>query len=95
MDKKTDYCGPAGDSKLAKAISAKIPDELFGVYLGDCCKEHDDDIDINGPNKSGDIKFRSCIKCKIVKAVKFHWLAKAIAYSYYAGGRIGAARHRL
>ena len=94
-ENKRDYCGPAGDSPIAKAISKAIPDQLLGVDLSDCCRHHDQDIVQNGPNKKGDWAFKSCIKCTILEAVKYPWLASMIARVYYWGGRIGAARYRL
>ena len=95
MDKEpTDYCGPYGDHPLIKAISKAIPDVLFGIDLSDCCKQHDEDILTHGPRKVDDIKFRSCVKCKIIKTVKSHKVASFISYLYYFGGRLGAARYR-
>jgi len=92
---KTDFCGPYGDHWFIKLISKLIPDEIFGVYLGSCCEEHDKDIVTNGPNKHGDELFESCIRCQLSAHLKSNLLVNIVAFIYYVGGRVGAAHYRL
>lgn len=85
-----DYCGPAGDGRIAKLMSKWIPDYIQGVYIGDpCCKDHDNDNTDNGANKSGDENLEDCIECELRKAGLPEWQIWYYKKKYYIGVRIG------
>jgi hypothetical protein len=107
---KVDYCGYEGDHFLLRIMARLVPDKVFGVYLGDCCKDHDLNYDEKGPNKSADIKLRNCIKCRLMekfrgvgeigvlpslKRVVVSAMVTLIAQAYYLGVRVGGIALRM
>lgn len=48
MCKNKDYCGPQVVNWYTWFLSLLVPDNLWGVYIGDICKEHDADYAIGG-----------------------------------------------
>lgn len=65
------------------------PDYIFGVYIGNCCKRHDEDYQ----NRKGDWtkdkairshkRLRNCIRKTLILAGKVPFLAKCVAGIYY------------
>lgn len=94
MKDKTDFCGPAGKGEVNTWLSKRIPDTVLKVYLGECCKEHDISWK-NEPNKTGDVKFKKCIRCEMKKVFKYGPIANVIGYIFYLGVRVGNAERKL
>ncbi len=93
--KRKDYCGPAGKGEVNTWLSKRIPDTVFGVYLGECCKEHDISWREHGPNKAGDIQFKKCIRCEMKKVFNSRFKVDLLANIFYVSARIGNAERKL
>jgi hypothetical protein len=91
---KKDYCGSEGDGFLPRLISLLIRDTLFGVYLGECCKEHDLSWQ-DGANKAGDEDFKDCIRCEFKRKFKHKRLGLFVSGIYFLGVRIGGLAYKL
>lgn len=90
---KKDYCGQAGDDWFSKLCSKLIPDNIYingkEIYIGECCKEHDEDNTKNGANKKGDEKLKDCIRCKLRKALASKREILWHSNKYFVGVRFG------
>lgn len=71
------------ENDLKEDHCTNAPDELFGYYLGDACKEHDLDYWLQAETrKEADIELRENLKSKL--PFRLHW----IAWIYYSMVRL-------
>ncbi len=91
--KQKDWCGPAGDGWFARFLSWLIPDNITiagkDIYIGDCCKDHDEDNEKHGANKSGDEALKHCIRCRLRKALANKRQILWHSNKYFVGVRFG------
>lgn len=91
---KTNHCGPAGDDFTSRSISWVLSDTFLGVYLGDCCKEHDNSWE-SGANKHGDEEFKKCVRCEFKSKYKNHRIGLFVSGIFFVGVRIGNGVYKL
>ena len=93
-EEKTNHCGPSGNNFISRLVSAIVKDTFLGVYLGDCCEEHD--IGWNeGANKNSDEKFQKCIRCKFKEKFKNHRIGLFVSNVYFLGVRFGNLIYKI
>lgn len=69
-----------------KSICTCFKDSLFGVYIGDCCKAHDDAYESQSKSKEiGDENLAECVAGKFNNV----WIGGVVASIIWIGVRIG------
>lgn len=78
-------CSESNSKKNNWDYCTLAPDKLFGVYIGCCCKEHDQNytIETKVSQQVADILLRLCIRRKFIEAGKPIWLCKLVSNTYF------------
>jgi hypothetical protein len=92
-NQEKDYCGPAKNDWFSRFLSWLIPDYIVingeKVYIGFCCKDHDENNGEHGANKAGDKKFKECIRKQLRKAGANRKQVWWHSNKYFVGVRLG------
>lgn len=100
-NKNCDHCGPQVVNFRTWLLSWLIPDDLWGVYIGDLCKIHDNGYKAGGTYKDRlreDKQFQHAVELRISNKLKERgdkrWKRKARLGSliYYTGVRVAGAK---
>lgn len=99
--KNEDFCGPQVTNWWTWSISALVPDNLWGIYIGDLCQLHDAGYTDGGYEEDRlacDQDFRDAVRARLTLELKDNgrrnvamraWAASQI---YYIGVRQGGAK---
>jgi hypothetical protein len=99
-----DHCGPTVVNFKTWLLSWLVPDNLWGVYIGDLCKLHDDAYAEGGNEEdkdNADYLFSEAIEIRVLSALtktrmswkKAYRKAQAAGKLYYLGVHIGGKEH--
>ena len=99
-----DYCGPSVVNFKTWLLSWLVPDNLWGIYIGDICQEHDagyakggteDDREfVDGVFSSSiESRVRHGLTSKGYKWTKAEAKAQTASKLYHIGVRVGGKEH--
>jgi hypothetical protein len=103
-DRKTsiDHCGPKIKGFKSWLISFLVPDDLWGVYIGDICRVHDEDYSRGGDESdrlAADERFRDSLYIRLNTILmnqsekQIHRKALLGSKLYYFGVRSGGSAY--
>lgn len=97
-----DYCGPVVVNFKTWLLSWLVPDNLWGVYIGDICQIHDQDYSKGGSEadrNGADTRFSTLIEIRVYRKLaeagdKKAWKKSLTAAKlYYIGVDLGGKEH--
>ena len=95
-NKNEDHCGPMVVNWRTWLMSWFIPDDLWGIYIGDLCKIHDDGYERGGTEDdrlNRDSEFRHGIKKRLLNNLISKRKARNASDIYYIGVSLGGKEY--